>query len=141
MHFTRIITSLTAFATLSMAASIGSTATYDNTYDNASGSLDTVACSNGKNGLVTKGFTTFGSLPAFPHIGGVQGVSWNSTQCGSCWALTYKGTTIKVLAVDFAASGFNIAQKALDELTGGQAVALGKVSVTATEVPSSECGL
>ncbi len=28
---------------------------YDQTYDNAAGSLDTVACSDGPNGMLTKG--------------------------------------------------------------------------------------
>ncbi|KAF8519903.1 Cerato-platanin [Hysterangium stoloniferum] len=137
MHFTRIITSLAAFATLSMAA-FTSRVTYDRTFDNPTGNLNGVACSDGPNGLVTKGFTTFSSLPAFPYIGGVPGVAWNSPKCGSCWALTYQGTTINVLAVDGAGT-FNIAQKAMDDLTGGQAVALGSVTVTFTEVPPSAC--
>jgi Cerato-platanin len=45
------------------------------------------------------------------------------------------------LAIDTAATGFNIAQKALDELTNNQAVALGRVDVTAYEVAASYCGL
>ncbi|KAF8577426.1 hypothetical protein K439DRAFT_1639753 [Ramaria rubella] len=32
-------------------------------------SLSIVACSNGVNGLLTKGFTTFDSLPTFTNIG------------------------------------------------------------------------
>jgi hypothetical protein len=43
--------------------------TYDGTYDNKHGSLNSVACSNGDNGLVLR-FPTFGNIPSFPYIGG-----------------------------------------------------------------------
>ncbi|TDL22980.1 immunomodulatory protein [Rickenella mellea] len=119
-----------AFFSVLFATTYGAQVTYDNTYDAPRGSLSTVACSNGANGLLTKGFTTFGSLPKFPFIGGAQAVvSWNSPNCGSCWNLTYQGTTISVLAIDHAGSGFNIAQRAMDTLTHGQAVDLGVVQV------------
>ncbi|KAL4248008.1 cerato-platanin family protein [Abortiporus biennis] len=59
---------------------------FDQTYDNASNSLDIVACSDGSNGMITKGFTTFGSLPNFPNIGGSFSITgFNSASCGSCW--------------------------------------------------------
>ncbi|KIJ37888.1 hypothetical protein M422DRAFT_211099, partial [Sphaerobolus stellatus SS14] len=117
--------------------------TYDPVYDNGANSLDIVACS-GTDLLTTatKGNRTFGALPSFPHIGGafvVQG--FDSPGCGTCWSLTFGNTTINVLAIDFAAQGFNIAQSALDELTGGQAVQLGRVNVTASQVAASACGL
>lgn len=63
------------------------------------------------------------------------------SQCGTCWQLTYGGRTINVLAIDHAASGFNIAEAALNELTNGQAVALGRVDATAVQVAASECKL
>ena len=50
-------------------------------------------------------------------------------------------TSLEVLAIDTAANGFNIAQEALDDLTNGQAVALGRVPITANEVAASNCGL
>lgn len=144
MKFSSIFISvvLAALPTLSLADTLA----YDNTYDNASGSLSTVACSDGPNGLETRGFTTFGSLPSFPHIGAAAAVAgWNSPNCGTCWQLTYTsgGTTrsINVLAVDHAGSGFNVAQAAMDELTGGQAVFLGRINVTSKQVASSVCGL
>ncbi|KIJ35438.1 hypothetical protein M422DRAFT_180833 [Sphaerobolus stellatus SS14] len=145
MHFTSLFTILVLFASTSMAAPpsapFTTTVTYDNTYDSPTGSLNSVACSNGANGLVTKGFTTFDSLPNFPFIGGAHAVaSWNSTNCGSCWSLTYSGNTIYVTAIDTAAVGFNIAQEALDKLTDGQAVRVGKFNVTAVQVPASNCG-
>ncbi|KAF8518093.1 Cerato-platanin [Gautieria morchelliformis] len=143
MHFSAFMSVLAATSVFSVVNGFATTSTYDNTYDNPAGSLNGVACSNGVNGLVTKGFTTFSSLPSFPHIGGAMAVTgWNSTKCGSCWALTFNQTkTINVLAIDTSANGFNIAQKALDELTNNQAVALGRVPITAVEVDPSACGL
>lgn len=49
--------------------------------------------------------------------------------------------TINVLAIDHAAEGFNIAQAALDTLTGGQAVALGRIDASYAQVDPSVCGL
>ncbi len=46
-----------------------------------------------------------------------------------------------VLAIDHAAEGFNIAQEAMDQLTGGQAVQLGRVDAGYTQVDASACGL
>ena len=46
-----------------------------------------------------------------------------------------------VLAIDHAAAGFNIAQAAMDTLTNGQAVALGRIDAAATQVSPSACGL
>jgi hypothetical protein len=47
-----------AAATQAMAATV--TVSYDMTYDVASTSLNEVACSDGANGLESKGYTTFG---------------------------------------------------------------------------------
>ena len=72
--------------------------TFDTTYDNSGQSLATVSCSNGPNGLLTKGFTTFGSLPNFPNIGGGSVVEgFNSINCGTCWTLTFQNTSLNVL--------------------------------------------
>ena len=91
MQFTSFVLTLAALC----ASAFAVTVSYDQTYDNASGSLDTVACSDGPNGLETKGYTTFGSLPHFPNIGGAAAVAgWNSPQCGTCWQLTYNGKSI-----------------------------------------------
>jgi hypothetical protein len=135
----------TAFTTLAVALSARAVVvTYDNTYDNPDGSLNGVACSNGKNGLETRfGWTKFSQVPNFPFIGGGNPVAgWNSTNCGSCWDLTFPGTgkTISVTLVD-TAFGFNIAQEALDALTNGQAVEKGSFNVTATQANPSKCKL
>ncbi|KAG6871360.1 hypothetical protein C0992_011155, partial [Termitomyces sp. T32_za158] len=84
------LTSILASIVLLPAFTLGVTVSYDPTYDDAAASLTTVACSDGSNGLIPRGFTTFGSLPHFAHIGGAAAVEgWNSANCGSCWNLTY----------------------------------------------------
>jgi len=55
--------------------------------------------------------------------------------------LTYNGHTIYVLAIDHAQTGFNIAQGAMDALTNGQAVQLGRVDAQTSEVDPTLCGL
>ena len=161
--FTAAITFALA-ATAVFAAPSDSTAvtvSYDQNYDNAAASLDTVACSDGPNGmehlgefmfncsprktptklLYVVGFTTFGSLPT-KYIGGAAVIAgWGSAECGTCWQLTYEGTSINVLAIDHANSGFNIALSAMNALTNGQAVFLGRVEAMATQVDKSACGL
>jgi Cerato-platanin len=115
-------------------------ATYDITYDNKSGSMNGVACSNGANGLAAR-FPTFGDVPSFPFIGGAFDVVWNSPNCGSCWSLTNPstGVTINMTAIDAAGAGFNIAKEAFETLTGGQS-GQGVVDVVANKVSPSVCG-
>ncbi|KKA28836.1 hypothetical protein TD95_000280 [Thielaviopsis punctulata] len=129
------------FSILSMVTgALAVSLSYDNTYDNAGLSLDSVACSDGANGLITKGYSTLGSLPNFPYVGGAPAVSgWNSMACGSCWQLSYNGKSIYVLAVDAAPGGFNVAEAAMNALTNNQAAALGRIEVSSTEVASSFC--
>ncbi|ESK87458.1 allergenic cerato-platanin asp f13 [Moniliophthora roreri MCA 2997] len=115
---------------------------YDPVYDNADQSFLTVACSDGSNGMIIKGYPTFGSVPSY--VGAVDTITgWNSESCGTCYQITWSGTgkTIHVVGVDVAGNGFNVGQKAMDDLTNGQAVALGNIDVTATRVDKSVCGL
>jgi hypothetical protein len=129
-------------ATLAVTSALAVQLSYDTVYDNKSGSLDTVACSDGSNGLVTKGYSTFGSLKNFPNIGGAFAIKdWNSASCGTCWALTYKNTTINVLAIDVAKDGFNVGLTAMNKITNGTAVHDGIVDVTYKQVNASACGL
>lgn len=122
--------------------SLATTVSYDTTYDNSGQSLATVACSDGPNGLLTKGYSTFGSLRNFPNIGGAAAVGgWNSDSCGSCWQLTYNGKSIFVVAVDHADDGFNISQEAMDTLTNGQASQLGRIDASVKQVSTSSCKL
>ncbi|GAW03658.1 cerato-platanin 6 [Lentinula edodes] len=102
---------------------------YDPIYDQGSESLDVVACSDGANGLLTKGFTTFNSLPTFPNIGAFGAVTgWNSPECGTCWQIVYTNsngaqTTLNAIAVDHAGAGLiNLSEEAMNTLTNGNAV-------------------
>lgn len=141
MKFTSVLLSLVAFALPVISQTTTQTLSYDPIYDNPSQSLNQLACSDGPNGLETKGYTTLGQLPKFPYIGGVYTVTgWNSPACGTCYNVTYGDTTISILAVDVALQGFNIAQTAMNALTNGQAAQLGRVNVQATQVDASYCG-
>ncbi|CAI7642141.1 unnamed protein product [Penicillium manginii] len=109
---------------------------YDPKFDVAGSSLNTVSCSDGVNGLVSR-YPTFGSLPTFPRIGGAPTIAgWNSPNCGNCYSLHYQAgkvdKTIKVIAIDAAPGGFNIGTQAMNLLTDNQAVALGRVTATYT---------
>ncbi len=116
---------------------------FDDGYDQASRPLTALACSDGAHGLITRyKWQTQGQISHFPMIGGAQAIAgWNSPSCGTCWELSYKGHKINVLAVDHAASGFNIGHKAMDALTNGQATKLGRVEATAKQVSVKACGL
>ncbi len=99
-------------------------------------------------------------LPASPTSVATCGVAgWNSphgryptssnqrilltspVQCGTCYGITYNGNTIYVLAIDHAGDGFNLAEAAMNELTNGQAVQLGRVDAQYSQVDVSNCGL
>ncbi|KAF4609101.1 hypothetical protein EYR40_001454 [Pleurotus pulmonarius] len=131
---------LAALAAPALAVSV----TYDQVYDNRQGSLSTVACSNGRNGLLPR-YQTFGDLPPFPFIGGAAAVTgWNSENCGTCWQLTFtdennQKRSINVLAVDYAANGFNIGLTAMNELTNGHGVEYGVVDVDVKPVTGAAC--
>ena len=135
-------------AALALAASsaVADSVRYDTVYDQKDGSLLSVACSNGPNGLYTRGYKTFKDLPNFPNIGGASAVTgWNSKECGSCWELTFTKAdgskkSVNVTAVDYTASGFNIALTAMNDLTGGHAVEYGVVDVTSRKVDPTGCG-
>lgn len=132
----------------SAGETLQTTLSYDPKYDVATTSLNTVACSDGVNGLERQGYTTFGSVPGFPNIGGSPTIpGWNSPKCGQCYELQYQPTgaggvvkSIYVTAVDAAPGGFNIGLKAMNALTDGLAQQLGRVDVTYSEANRSLCG-
>ena len=135
------LTSIIALASLTGLVSGTQSASYDNTYDNAFGDMDSVACSDGSHGLAWK-YPTFGRLPTFPHIGGASVIGgWNSANCGTCWNLTFEGKSILVTAIDHTGYGFNLAEAALNTLTDGNAEFYGVIQVDATQVAKSDCGL
>jgi hypothetical protein len=153
MKFSSVLTSviliaLSPFAVATPAAtSVTTSVAYNGIYDIASTSLNAVACSDGINGLMSRGYTTFGSLPKFPHIGAASAVAgWNSPNCGTCWSLTYTGAggkqkSINIIAMDSTSNGFVISEAAMNELTGGHAVELGRANVQFRQVAAPVCGL
>lgn len=109
-------------------------------------SLNTVACSDGSNGLVKKGFSTLKSLPKYPLIASAPTVKgWNSPKCGQCYQLHYHNgktdQTVNVLAVDAGPAGFGLSSKAMNILTHGEGEQKGRVQATFTETDQSKCGL
>lgn len=140
MKFSSALFSVSLFV-LSSLAQTTETLSYDTNYDDASLSLSSVACSDGVNGLETKGYTTLGSLPTFPNVGGVYTVTgWNSAACGTCYNVTYGNKTVAILAVDVS-NAVTISETAMNTLTSNLAAELGRVDVTATQVDASVCGL
>ncbi len=116
---------------------------YDQGYDDGSRPMTDVSCSDGTNGLITRyGWQTQGQVKRFPYIGGAAAVAgWNSPSCGTCWSASWNGKTIYILAIDRSGDGLNIALDAMNDLTNGQAVALGRVDATVSQVDISNCGL
>ncbi|KAK4157530.1 protein SnodProt1 [Chaetomidium leptoderma] len=138
MHFSKIfsISSL-------LAAASATTVSYDVGYDDPSRSLTSVACSDGNNGVMWKyNWNVQGDAQRFAYIGGAQAIAgWNSPSCGSCWSASYNGRTIHILAIDHAANGLNIAKAAMNDLTNGRAVELGRIEANVQQVALSNCGL
>ncbi|KAJ6445685.1 Autophagy-like protein 22 [Purpureocillium lavendulum] len=131
-------------ATLAVAVSAASavSVSYDPVYDASTTSLSHIACSTGPNGLERFGYSKLGDIPKFPMIGGAQAVAgWGSTNCGTCWELTYNGRSIHILAVDHTDNGFNIALAAMNALTDNRAQFLGRIQATATQLNATNCGL
>jgi len=138
MQFSKIL----SIFSLAAAAS-ATTVSYDTGYDDANRSLTQVACSDGTNGLIWKyGWNRQGDVKGFPYIGGAQAVAgWNSPSCGTCWSATYNGKTIHILAIDHAAAGLNIGLAAMNDLTNGHAVELGRIDAVVQQVDLGVCGL
>ncbi|KAF8494114.1 SnodProt1, partial [Russula emetica] len=115
--------------------------TYDPKYDYQHGSMDRVACSDGRHGLAAR-FALFRDIPTFPYIGGAHDIRWNSPNCGSCWKLTNvaNNESIIITTIDTAGQGFNIAESAFEDLNGGE-VGEGMLQVEAHKVPIQLCGL
>ncbi|KAF8249130.1 allergen Asp f 15 precursor [Wilcoxina mikolae CBS 423.85] len=128
MQFTTTIFALLASA-LTVSAGTQVSVGYDTNYDSPILSTKSTACSDGSNGLFTKGYNTLGDLPNFPLVGASDQIpGWNSNQCGKCFKIFYQGTSIYVTAVDHAGNGFVLSKAAMDKLTGGQAQMLGRVN-------------
>ncbi|KAF8467143.1 Cerato-platanin-domain-containing protein [Russula ochroleuca] len=115
-------------------------ATFSYAYDNPNTSTNTVACSNGQNGLASR-FPTLGDIPSFPFIGGAFDVVWNSPNCGGCWKVTNiaNNASIHFTAVD-TSSSIDLSEQAFKALNNG-VIGNGVLNVTAGKIPRSVCGL
>ena len=117
---------------------MGTRVTLDDVYSQGDTPLSQVACSDGANGLLTKGYNYFREVPGYPRLAGSSNAVWNSLDCGSprfiefdfvthgrahlktgsCWNVTYNGTSVLVTVVDTAgADTFNLPLEAMNELT------------------------
>ncbi|KZV96748.1 allergen Asp f 15 precursor [Exidia glandulosa HHB12029] len=142
MRFSAVIAAALPI-TLSLAAttSMKGTVSYDTVYDNSKLSTLNIACSDGSHGLNTKGYKTIGALDTYPYVGGAPAVTgWNSAACGSCYQLSYNGTSVYYTAIDKAKT-FNMGLNAMNKLTGGKAKKIGVATVTYKKVAESKCGL
>ncbi|KLO15153.1 Cerato-platanin [Schizopora paradoxa] len=138
MKFTAIISTL-ALASFTLAQTPqNAIVTFDTFYDMTLGFLGDTACAI----LIQKlGVSAFDQLPNFPFIGGAPAIqAENSTFCGTCWELAFVDS-IFVSAMDQGPGEFRISLEAMNALTDNQAVSLGKVVATATQVGVSACGL
>ncbi|EAU80636.2 snodprot1 [Coprinopsis cinerea okayama7 len=146
---TKLVLVISAAVTAALAGPpLVTTIRYDGAYCNAGASLHTTACSTGSNGLITKGYSTFGSLPTFPRIAGsilVEG--WNSTNCGGCYELYYEptngagGRSIYVTAVNSAPEGFVLCTDTFLDFTEEEMGTVPEsITVEARAVPAYDCG-
>ena len=139
----KFFATICAFGAAASAAASSVSVSYDTVYDNAAGSMSTVACSDGSNGLITKyGYKTFDAVPGYPNIGGSSTIpSWNAATCGQCFKVTYKDKSIFVTALDTSPTGLNLSKAAMNKLTNNQATQLGRVTANMKKVDVSKCGL
>jgi hypothetical protein len=101
----------------------------------ATESMSTVSCSDGSNGMITKGYSTLAGL--YPNVCAASFITWNSPQCGTCWTITNPQTSksVSVTAIDGCGSvpgysaHFDLAPEAFTAL-GGTGVADGHLVVT-----------
>lgn len=143
MKFTLVAALLSALALPALA--VPAFVTFDPVYNNPYGSLNSVSCSDGKNGLLAKGYTNFASIPSFPYIGGVPGATWNSTLCGTCWSLQYTtptnvSTSLFITAIDNADT-YNISPYAFNKLNNGSGFEVGKILANVTQVAKINCNI
>ena len=113
---------------------------YDTVYDDPKKSTLSMACSDGINGLYTKGFPDLYSLGGFPNVGASATIEgWDSRNCGACYKLSYDGRMVYVTAVDHSANGFVLSGEAMRALTGGVGLAIGVIKATYAEADREMC--
>lgn len=142
MKFIPIFSILSAAVFAHLAQGETVRVTYDALYDNPTWPLSSAACSR----ALGAQWPTLGSVPNYPFVGGIPGLTWASTLCGTWWQLKYtasNGTTsnINITAVDAASYGFNISKTAFSSWVGSSGVAAGSVTATAVQLPPAGCGI
>ena len=97
-------------------------------YDNPTGSLNGVACSN-----IQPFYPLFHDIPHFPFVGGGFNTTYHSQNCGAIWRLTNIATGQHIHFVSIDSSGsFDLSEHAF--LAVGGNTSLGSVDVDATLV-------
>lgn len=110
----------------------------------ATDSLETVACSNGANGIMVKyGMTTLDQL--FPYVTASSFATWNSPNCGGCYQLNYKGKSIKITVIDQCqmidgySTHFDLSREAFEEISGNEGIHTGHFIATYSKISSGHC--
>jgi hypothetical protein len=110
--------------------------TYDWRYDDWTRPIDFVTCASGENGLTKRyGWKRLRDINTFPNIAGIDSITWNSTQCGTCWSIKYNGKTVYVLGVDNMGKGVNLPAQVFKWLVGPKAEELGSVDGMVVQLP------
>jgi hypothetical protein len=100
-------------------------AVYNPIYDNPSGSLNGVACSN-----IQPYYKQFHNIPHFPFVGGGINTTYNSQHCGAIWRIRNPATGVFIdfVSID-SSSSFDLSQHAF--LALGGKISAGSVAVDA----------
>ncbi|MEV0323070.1 hypothetical protein ACIBKX_33900 [Streptomyces sp. NPDC050658] len=137
---TSAVLALGVAGSASSAASAGTavqkTVGFDVMYDNPGTSFRYLACSDGSNGFITRGYETLGEVESFPNVVAIDEIAgWNSSYCGATVRISYGGRTITAVAVDHADNGALLSKAAMNTLTNGRADELGTVKATVEVTP------
>ena len=100
-------------------------AVYNPIYDNPTGSLNGVACSN-----IQPKYKQFKNIPHFPFVGGGINTTYNSQHCGAIWRLSNPktGVFIDFVSID-SSSSFDLSEHAF--LALGGTISAGSVAIDA----------
>lgn len=139
MKFTQAIALAATFIVPALSATYP--LVYDTQFDNPNGAVANTIC-----GPLASKWPTFGKVPMFPAIGGAFAINeFNSTECGSCWLLTYtrengQNVSTYYTAISNAPTGFISSLSTALELTGKTRDTFpANVVVDATKVAPNLC--
>ena len=106
-------------------------ALYNPIYDNPTGSLNGVACSN-----IEPKYKQFQNIPHFPFVGGGINTTYGSQHCGAIWRLKNRNTGVSIdfVSIDsssfFGSGSFNLSEHAFVAVGGRKQ--MGAIAVDAT---------